>query len=149
MRRSVFAVTTVTFLLLAGCADSDQFPVAQTRGRIICEGQPVPHARIFFEPLQTGTSALVGKQGFAVAEADGSFVLTTYKPNDGAVVGKHRVRVDRPHPEDYPKFTCPCVLNSEVDVMEVEIKPDTVNEFEVVLQKKTGREKPLLDEDDD
>ena len=115
---------------------------------VVCQGQPVPHARVFFEPLETGESAIVWKQGFAVAAAYGTFVLSTYEPNDGAVVGKHRVRVDRPHAEDYPKFTCPCVLNSEVDVMEVVVKADTVNEFEVVLKQKTGREKPLLDEDD-
>ena len=135
-------------LLMAACANPDHFPLAETRGRIVCEGQPVPHARVFFEPLQTGESALVGKQAFAVAEADGTFVLTTYESGDGAVVGRHRVRVDRPHPEDYPRFTCPCVLNSEIDVMEVDVKPDTVNEFEVVLKKKTGRERPLLDDDD-
>lgn len=90
---------------------------------------------------------MVGKQGFAVAKEDGTFVLTTYNPDDGAVVGKHRVRVDRPHPEDYPKFTCPCVLNSEIDIMQVEVKPDTENEFEVVLKKKTGRERPVLEDD--
>jgi hypothetical protein len=148
MRASLLILHAAACLLLSGCSDPNRFDVAETRGRIVCEGQPVPHARVFFEPLQTSESAIVGKQAFAVAGADGTFVLSTYEENDGAVVGKHRVRVDRPHPEDHPKFTCPCVLNSEIDVMEVEVKPDTVNEFEVVLAKKTGREKPLLDDDD-
>lgn len=99
---------------------------------------------VFFEPLQTGKSALVGKAAFATAEADGTFVLSTYGTKDGAVVGKHRVRVGPPHPEDYPRYKCACVLNSEIDVMEVDVKKGQTNEFEIVLKKKTGQEPKQL-----
>ena len=119
------------------------------RGRVLCEGRPVPHVRVFFEPLETGSSAIVGKQAIAVAEADGTFVLSTYGTGDGAVIGKHRVRVGGPDREKHPDFTCACTLNSEIDVMEVEVKADVENEFEVILKKKTGRERPSLDEMDD
>ena len=131
---------------LAGCSSGD-FPVAATRGQVICEGRPVPRARVFFEPLETGKSAIVGKQGLATADAEGKFVISTYGENDGAVIGKHRVRVDRPFdPDEKPPFKCPCVLNAEVNVMEVEVKKGETNEFEVVLKKKTGQEpKPLAD----
>jgi len=131
---------------LAGCSSGD-FPVAPTRGQVICEGQPVPRARVFFEPLETGKSAIVGKQGLATADQDGRFVLSTFGENDGAVIGKHRVRVDRPFdPEEKPAFKCPCVLNAEVDVTEVEVKKGVTNEFQVVLKKRTGQEpKPLAD----
>ena len=126
--------------------------MAPVRGRVVCEGRPVPHVRVFFEPLETGGSAMVGKQAFGITEADGTFVLSTYDigAGDGAVVGKHRVRVAAPtNREKYPDFTCACVLDSEIDVMEVEVKADMENEFEVVLKKKTGRERPSLDELDD
>ena len=134
-------------LTVAGCGGGDQFPVASTTGRVVCEGQPLPKARVFFEPLQTGDSARVGKQGLAIADADGRFVVSTYGANDGAVVAKHRVRVDRPgDPDEQPPYRCPCVLNSELDVMEVDVKARQKNEFEVVLKKKTGQEKaPLHD----
>ena len=56
----------------------------------------MPHVMVFFEPLQEGKSALVGKQGIAFAEEDGTFVISTYGTGDGAVVGKHRVRVGPP-----------------------------------------------------
>src|SRR6185503_13088729 len=98
---------------------------------------------VFFEPLQTGKKALVGKQGFAYADAEGKFNISTYGTHDGAVIGHHRVRVGPPHGEDHPKFKCACVLNPEIDVMEVDIKKGK-NEFELVLKKKTGREAPLL-----
>jgi hypothetical protein len=133
--------------LLGGCQGGD-FPTAPASGRVICEGKPVPHVMVFFEPLEMGgQSALVGKQGFAIADENGSFVVSTYGKNDGAVVGQHRVRVGRPHPEDYPNFKCDCYLNAEVDLMQVEVKKGQKNEYELVLKKKTGREPPPRKDD--
>jgi len=130
-----------------GCGGEGDFPTAKTTGRVVCEGQPVPHVMVFFEPLQTGKSGLVGKQGFAYAEADGTFSISTYGTKDGAVVGRHRVRVGPPHAEDHPGYKCGCVLNSEVDVIEVDVKKGGKNQFDLVLKKKTGREpKPLIDD---
>ena len=99
---------------------------------------------VFFEPLQTGKAALVGKQGIGHAKDDGTFVISTYGEKDGAVIGKHRVRVGPPRGGEPPGFKCNCVLNSEVDVTEVEVKKGEKNDFELVLKKKTGRDpKPL------
>jgi hypothetical protein len=137
----------VLFALLSGCGPAGDFPTARTTGRVICEGQPVPHVMVFFEPLESGKSALVGKTGFAIAKENGTFELSTYRNGDGAVIGHHRVRVGPPHSGDHPGFKCACVLNSEVDVMEVDVNKGEKNEFELVLKKKTGREpKPLPDD---
>jgi hypothetical protein len=130
---------------LVGCSSSE-FPTAPTRGRVICEGQPVPHVTVFFEPLESGKSALVGRSGFAIAKEDGTFVLTSYQPNDGAVIGRHRVRVGPPLAGDHPGFKCACYLNSEVDLMEVDVKKGP-NEFDLVLKKRTGREPPVRKDD--
>ena len=98
----------------------------------------MPHVRVFFEPLGTG---IVGPAGFAVVKEDGTFALTSIKEGDGAVIGKHRVRVGPPHPEDFPKYKCDCYLSADVDLLEeVEVKKGK-NEFELVLKKKTGRER--------
>lgn len=130
-----------------GCGPSGDFPTAPTTGRVTCEGQPVPYVMVFFEPIQEGKTGLIGKQGFAYAEEDGTFSISTYGKNDGAVVGKHRVRVGRPHSEQHPNFKCNCVLNEELDLLEVEIKKGQKNEFELVLKKKTGREPPPRKDD--
>jgi len=106
----------------------------------------VPFAMVFFEPMQTSKSGLVGRQGLADADAQGNFKLRTYGTNDGAVIGHHRVRVGPPHPGDHPNYKCDCVLNSEVDVMEVDVKPGK-NNFDVVLKKRTGREPPPRKDD--
>jgi hypothetical protein len=146
VRTLVVAVMVVSSALVAGCGPGGDFPTAPTRGRVICEGQPVPHVMVFFEPLETGKSAIVGRSGFAVAKADGTFELSSYGTNDGAVIGRHRVRVGPPHAEDYPQYKCACYLNSEVDLMEVDVKKGQ-NEFELVLKKKTGREPPPRKDD--
>ncbi len=139
----IFAISLIVIAaLFVGCSQSD-FPTAPTTGRVICEGQPVPHVTLFFEPMETGKSGLVGKQGFAHAEADGTFSISTYGEKDGAVIGHHRVRVGLPRGDDHRNFKCACYINPEIDVMEVDVKKGK-NEFEIVLKKKTGREAPLL-----
>ncbi len=139
------ALVLAGLLLTAGCGPGGDFPVSRTTGRVLCEGQPVPHVMVFFEPLQEGKSALVGKQGFAFADEQGNFAISTYGSGDGAVVGKHRVRVGPPDGEEHPGFRCACVLNSEVDVAHVEVKAGEDNEFELVLKKRTRSDPPLLD----
>jgi len=130
---------------LVGCSGGD-FPTALVTGRVICEGKPVPHVMVFFEPTEVKVKGQTGQAGFAIAEEDGTFKLTTFKAGDGAVMGHHRVRVGLPHREDYPNFKCDCYLNSEVDFTEVDVKKGK-NEFELVLKKKTGREAPVKKDD--
>ena len=80
--------------ICVGCGSGvEKFQVARTEGVVLCNDEPVANAQVYFEPLVTGKSAKVGKQGFAFSDADGTFKLSTYGNNDGAVVGKHRVRV--------------------------------------------------------
>jgi hypothetical protein len=134
-------------LAASGCGGGGSFPVAVTTGTVMCEGRPVPHAMVFFEPLASGESSLAGKQGTAVADEHGKFSISTYKEGDGAVVGKHRVRVGTPNRELYPQTApCPCELNPESDVMQVEVTKAGKNEFEIVLTKKAPRQKPSLEE---
>jgi hypothetical protein len=132
--------TIAVLVALTGCSTSGDFPTAATSGRVICEGQPVPHVMVHFEPIQEGKAGLVGKGGFAIARPDGTFTISTYGTEDGAVVGKHRVRVGRPHPGEHPNFKCACYINEEVDLMEVEVKKGQKNEFELVLRKRTAQD---------
>ena len=126
----------ITCIALSGCGGNG-FPTAQVTGRVVCEGKAVEGAMVYFEPLKgSGTNGLSGKQGFSYTDADGKFVISTYEPGgqDGAVIGKHRVRVGK------GKAKCNCSMNEEVDLMEVEVKADGKNEFELVLRKATAQE---------
>lgn len=124
---------------MVGCGGSGDFPTAPVTGRVVCEGQPVGGAAVYFEPLRVGgsdVSAVVGAPGFAFTKPDGTFVISTSEigAEDGAVVGMHRVRVGR------GEAKCDCSMNDEKTLMEVEIKADGNNEFEIVLPKRTSQD---------
>lgn len=128
---SLFCLATVT-----GCGSGD-FPVAKVTGKVMCEGQPVGGAAVYFEPLRVGgsdVSAIVGKPGFAFTKPDGTFIISTSEvgAEDGAVVGMHRVRVGR------GEAKCNCSMNDEMTLVEVEVKADGNNEFELLLPKSSA-----------
>jgi hypothetical protein len=124
-------------LLFSGCAGVEEFPLAATSGTVTCDGKPVAKAIVFFEPLPNSSSAVIGKQGYALTDENGKFVVSTYGDNDGAVIGTHKVRVGSS--ETTPK--CDCALLADVPVMEVEVKAGVANTFELVLNKATAADK--------
>lgn len=146
--KPVLLTTCAGFLLaLAGCGDSIKtFPCAKVSGVVLCEGKPVRGAQVYFSPQMTGKTAEVGKPGFSWTGEDGRFVLSTYGEGDGAVVGKHVVRVTTGS-----EFPCDCIGEETRDLMEVEILADKDNEFEVKLPKRTTpqRANPFDDAEDD
>jgi len=56
------------------------------RGRVLLDEEPLPFGSVMFQP-PTGLPAR------GIIQPDGSFVLSTYQPGDGAVVGLHKVRI--------------------------------------------------------
>ncbi len=129
---------------LAGCGSGlKEFPTAETGGTLACQGKPVANVMVFFEPLAEGESAVVGKPAMGITDAVGSFQLSTYGDGDGAVVGKHRVRV-----APRGKVECPCELNENVDVTQTEVI-DGPNHFDILLKKSTGRKRPVPADEDE
>jgi hypothetical protein len=71
-------------LLGVGCSRGPQIvPVA---GQVLIDGKPLPHG--FVQVAPEGFRAASGPVDY-----DGRFRLTTLKPNDGCVLGSHRVTV--------------------------------------------------------
>jgi hypothetical protein len=142
---AIDAYKIIPFLmcLLCGCGGQSEFPIAPVSGVVTCEGKPVPGAQVFFEPLQTGESALVGKQGYAAANEKGEFVITTYDSGDGAVIGKHAVHVLAPNAEYSRGFKCPCEFDSKTQPIEVEVQKGGKNEFTFVLPLSKTKNVPL------
>jgi hypothetical protein len=60
--------------------------VVQVRGKVLYNGQPLPYGSVMFQPDK-------GQPAMADIGTDGSFTLSSYGPNDGAVPGKHSVSV--------------------------------------------------------
>ncbi len=136
--RFICGVACATLTTLAGCGSGD-FPVAKVTGKVLCEGQPVAGCAVYFEPLRVGgsdVSAIVGKPGFAFTKDDGTFTISTSEvgAEDGAVVGMHRVRVGAGGAK------CDCSMDDEFTLMEVEVKSDGNNDFEIVLPKRSKQD---------
>ena len=70
-------------LALAGCG-SNQLKTAVVRGTVTYKGKPVPNGTISFVPTS-------GPSATGEIQPDGSYVLTTYRKGDGAVLGPHTV----------------------------------------------------------
>jgi len=133
-----FSGALLSLATLSGCGSGD-FPVAKVTGKVLCEGQPVAGCAVYFEPLRVGgadQSAIVGKPGFAFTRPDGTFTISTSEvgADDGAVVGMHRVRVGR------GEAKCNCSMNDEKTLIEVEVKADGNNDFEIVLPARTAQD---------
>jgi hypothetical protein len=85
-------LTWFVALAVAGCSDSP-YELAPVQGRVTIEGQPLAHAKLMFSPVDAADNLNPGKPAFGLVQEDGSYSLTTFHPNDGAVVGEHWVTI--------------------------------------------------------
>ena len=115
-----------------GCAKSGELPTAPVTGKVTYKGKPVPNGTVMFVP-EKGPAA-TGEIG-----TDGTYTLTTYSKNDGAVLGKHKIAVTAladmsgRMPEDRNPLPPPIVPEKYLDqdksglTREIKEGPNTVN----------------------
>jgi len=134
---------------MPGCSSGlEEFPTAKASGKVLCDGQPVANVRLVFSPIGKKGKIESGKSGLADAKEDGTFTVSTYGNDDGAVIGKHNVVVTSPHPEDFPHFTCNCETDGRKTVQEVEVTADGENSFTINLPARTNASAPTIDPED-
>ena len=75
-------------VILIGCGGRGTTPV---RGVITLEGTPVAGATVLFMPDDPDG----GRPASGFTSSDGTFRLTTYKPDDGALPGNYRVLIQK------------------------------------------------------
>lgn len=111
------AALMICLVIAHGCSPSSSTTGALTtpvRGKIVLNGKPLSKGTITFEPEGPG------KDASGEIQPDGTFVMTTYKKDDGTVLGKHRVSInftDKLVPVRYKSFATSKV---EVDVTEAQ-----------------------------
>lgn len=127
-----------SLLTVPGCGKGGAaYKTAPVRGQVIYNGQPVTSGGIGFQPIAVpgASESNPGKPASGQVKEDGTFVLTTYKEGDGAVVGRHRVSYipsvagaetyeDKPQPSPY--------LGLVPKEQEIEVKPGQ-NEITIEL----------------
>ena len=74
---------------LAGGCGPRRPATVPVKGRVTLDGKPVADAAVMFEPEAGGVPAR------GSTAADGSFTLTTFERDDGAIAGRHRVAVTK------------------------------------------------------
>lgn len=88
-RRPLALLVGPALLAVFGCSDSDYIgQLHKVSGTVKYKGEPVSKARINFVPT---TKDGHGAQGQV---ENGSFTLTTLKPDDGVLAGDYKVTVD-------------------------------------------------------
>lgn len=85
--------------LLSGCRGHG-YELAPVEGTVLCDGEPMSpgslKAIIIFSPIgetEGDVTEQPGKAATSPIDANGKFVLSTFGDQDGAIVGKHRVRI--------------------------------------------------------
>jgi hypothetical protein len=116
-----FAAAVALLVASSGCGTPAPAgaPTAPVRGKVTYKGQPVTKGRIIFEPD--------GKGGQATGEIhpDGTFVMTTYQKDDGAVLGNHRVSILGAGRTVPNRYGSPNTSKLEVEVAEEKTDPYT------------------------
>lgn len=149
-RRTWFSVALLGIgtLLGAGCGGgSDNPTTAAVSGKVTRGGQPVSGGTVMFSPRASADKkGPPGKPAASEVGADGTFTLTTYTKNDGAVIGKHQVTYtpapieidEAQHKEDSKPPVSPFagLIPSQAEV-EVKAGPNTIN-IDLVPDPKAG-----------
>jgi hypothetical protein len=103
-------------VLFAGCS-SEPYKVAKVSGLVTFDGKPLPNAEVMFQPEPGEGSINPGPGSAGTTNSEGRYTLKVIgKDTNGAVVGKHKVRITMAGPstttdssDDRPKRTKPAV----------------------------------------
>ncbi len=88
VRRVGWRALVVLLLLLPwGCNRGSEVKLVQVTGTVLFDGQPLPDARVVFQPTAGGRPSL-GTTG-----ADGSYTLRYMEGAEGAITGPHKVLI--------------------------------------------------------
>ncbi|MBS0266480.1 MAG: hypothetical protein JSS02_31400 [Planctomycetes bacterium] len=132
------------FAFIAGCGSSPE-PLVVVRGMVLVNGQPAAGARVTFHPAEGGKpvfepakTVAAGKitppelslMPWAIAEADGSFEVTTFEPYDGIPAGDYLVTVSwapqisgGSEPEEGPDRLPPRFQDPKTSGLSVTVEP--------------------------
>ena len=72
----------LTLVILAGCNRGPK--MTPVTGKVIYNGRPLEFGVVMFQPPS-------GQPAQGEIQPDGTFILSTYRLNDGVVLGKHKV----------------------------------------------------------
>src|SRR5262249_22128397 len=90
MKRLRFLAAGMLLVAAASCSSGKFVPVS---GGVTLDGKPYPRAVVSFQPLGTEGNPNPGRGSSAYTDENGRYVLKCDNRINGAVIGKHRVRI--------------------------------------------------------
>ena len=102
MAKLSLPLTLVALCTFCGCGGSP-YEVAPVRGVVTLNDKPFTQGGVMFAPLAKDDDANSGKSAVGRIQADGTYTLTTFEKNDGAVVGEHWVTIVNHDEDNVPK----------------------------------------------
>jgi hypothetical protein len=121
-------------VLAAGCS-SEGYKIAPVSGRVTLNGKPVEKAAVMFQPVAPEGNYNPGPGSYGITDAEGRYTLKLIgKETPGAVVGKHKVRIenytepddsadDRPRKRPKPAVPIPAKYNQIEAKLEFDVPP--------------------------
>ena len=91
LRRVAGGGLAAGLVVLAGCGDGIRY--ARVSGVVKLDGKPYPEAVVVFQPVGTKDNPNPGRGSSANTGPDGRYVLKTETGQEGAVVGRHLIRI--------------------------------------------------------
>jgi hypothetical protein len=136
-RWSLALIVAVTLLGLAGCGGPRLYPV---RGKVVWENGAAARE------LAGGTVVCESEDGKVAARGeigdDGSFELSTHKPGDGALLGKHRVAIAEYSPKEPtpPPISDRAFSNVQTSGLQINVEQKT-NEVTLKVRRASSRQR--------
>jgi hypothetical protein len=127
------AVCVACCFSFAGCSDSDRPNVAPVRGKVTYNSKPVAGATVEF--LCPGAP----RPASGTTDADGHYHLTTFEPEDGAILGTHVITVNKYNAEQEESPLQPVAPGKSINEAIAEDMRRSVDTIE-----KAKKAKPLL-----
>src|SRR5690348_7516913 len=93
--RTSLAVLAMLLCQLGGCKNANELETAPASGKVLLDGKPLSRGTVTFVPPR-------GRVANGDIQSDGTFKLSTYRSNDGAIVGKHKATVFVANPDLKP-----------------------------------------------
>lgn len=143
--RLALVLVTAGPVCMGGCGggSATDLPTGKVTGKVTYNGMPVTGGSLTFGPTGSGEKGPPpGKSASADVQLDGSFSLSTYDKDDGAVIGRHTVQYIAPavsidekqHSEDSKPAVSPFAglipskaeveVKSGTNTIDIELVPD-------------------------
>ena len=91
MKRMSLLAMSILLVAVIGCSDGTK--LASVSGVVKLDGKPYGKAVVSFQPIGTKDNANPGRGSSAYTDENGRYVLKCDGTQNGAVIGKHQVRI--------------------------------------------------------